>query len=667
MARKTRRVLGARTYRNYSDATLTKALQMVNKGNSLRDVSRMFGIPTCTLSRKRRGLFNGKFGGQKALSDEEEKTLIDGIVLAGNWGFPLTTYDIKLIVKNYLDRKGAREKKFKNNTPGRRWIERFLKEHKDSITKRHCENIKRSRSEVSEQIIKEYFSELEKSMEGVLPSHVINYDETNFTDDPGRVQVIVKRGTKHPERCIDSSKSSVSVMMAGTAAGFVLPPYIVYKSEHLYTTWTEHGPKGCRYNRTKSGWFDTTIFEDWFQTIIIPFVKDLDDGPKVLIGDNLSSHLSLLVISECQKYNIRFVLLPANSTHLCQPLDVSFFRPLKGAWRKQLLDWKIKNKGVIPKDRFPSLLKCTLDSIEYSSTTNLINGFKACGISPFDPNQVLKRLPDWSKTPSTEDSTNQHMSVSIIEVLEKFRYPNEKKMKKKKRMPVTPGKSVTGNEDIENIENIDPTENETQSASQVFQEYYDAENNIRIETEKTDNTKTDNTKTHNTKTKLPKTKTIKGNTKTLKRTKRKKIEFEESESEGSVYSLRDSSSDYETLSDLIRAEREKDDSVSPTSSEYLVGDFLVVEFTCEGKKSKASSYYIGEIIEVIETDADPQFYCKFMKKMTGPKALPNTFVYPEVDDLSIIDKSQVIQKLDSPAVSRGHHTFSMNENEYQFK
>nr|CAI5869640.1 unnamed protein product [Callosobruchus analis] len=68
---------------------------------------------------------------------------------------------------------------------------------------------------------------------------IINYDETNVTDDPKRQNVIVRRGCRHPQRIVDSTKSSVSVMFSAKATGHLLPPYIVYRSEHLYITWTE--------------------------------------------------------------------------------------------------------------------------------------------------------------------------------------------------------------------------------------------------------------------------------------------------------------------------------------------------------------------------------------------------------------------------------------------
>jgi hypothetical protein len=88
----------------------------------------------------------------------------------------------------------------------------------------------------------------------------------------------------------------------------------------------------------------------------VPYFKQLD-GPKVLIGDNLGSHLSISVIEKCQELNIRFVLFLANSTHMCQPLDVAYFRELKRVWRQVLTQWKLKNKGCLPKSVFPTKLR----------------------------------------------------------------------------------------------------------------------------------------------------------------------------------------------------------------------------------------------------------------------------------------------------------------------
>lgn len=75
-----------------------------------------------------------------------------------------------------------------------------------------------------------------------IPSlNIVNYDETNLTDDPRRRKVITKRGCKYPERVMKSSKIAPSTMYAAAAD-------VVHKAKNLYNTWTEHGPKGCWYN-----------------------------------------------------------------------------------------------------------------------------------------------------------------------------------------------------------------------------------------------------------------------------------------------------------------------------------------------------------------------------------------------------------------------------------
>lgn len=45
----------------------------------------------------------------------------------------------------------------------------------------------------------------------------MNYDEINFTDDPGRSKANTKRGSKYPKRVENWSKSAHLIMQAATA------------------------------------------------------------------------------------------------------------------------------------------------------------------------------------------------------------------------------------------------------------------------------------------------------------------------------------------------------------------------------------------------------------------------------------------------------------------
>lgn len=442
-------------YKKYNMEIIKKAVEEYasSRNVKLEEVAKKYGIHKSVLYRHCTRDMK-QHGGQRALSDETEMFLIDNINKCAEWGYPLDTLDLRYIVKMYLDKIGIIHKRFKDNFPGPDFVQSFLLRHKSEISQRVCENIKRVRAKVSPDTIKEYFIELEKSLSGVPASNILNYDETNLTDDPGRKKILIKRGCKYPERVLNHTKASVSIMMAGTADGKMLPPYVVYKATHLYDSWIQHGPEGTRYNRSTSGWFDGITFEDWVQNMVVPYFKNLP-GRKCLIGDNLSSHLSADLIQTCKAHNIDFVFLPANSTHLTQPLDVAFFRPMKRGWRQLLLKWK-KTDGrqlpTIPKGCFPKLLKLLIDELQINASKNIIAGFKKTGISPLNATEILARLPG-------EDLGEDHESAvedSILTLLKEMRYGsmNIVEPKRKRKLNVLPGKSVAP-EEIEDYAETD--------------------------------------------------------------------------------------------------------------------------------------------------------------------------------------------------------------------
>lgn len=166
------------------------------------------------------------------------------------------------------------------------------------------------------------------------------------------------------------------------------------------------------YNRNISGWFDMPIFGDWFTYSFIPFIKNFV-GTKVIIGDNLASHLSIDVINLCQVNDDKFELLPPDSTHLCQPLDLAFFCGL--AWRNVLDEWK-KNRGVLPKSEFPIMLKKARESVQ-SLESNVIAEFIAAGIVPFNKEHVLARVKSRPEDQELEElNRSRSWTESFVEI-----------------------------------------------------------------------------------------------------------------------------------------------------------------------------------------------------------------------------------------------------------
>ncbi|XP_063242751.1 jerky protein homolog-like isoform X1 [Bacillus rossius redtenbacheri] len=444
------------------------AVQAVKNGMTIRKAEEKFGVSKSALHRYLKQFrdnegkhidFKSK-GGQTLLPSDFEKDIVECLQTCAGWGYPLSAFDLRCFVKYYLDREGKTIAKFKNNMPGYEWALRFLTRHKTGLSQRLCQNIKRSRAEVSPPVINKFFDELEATADGI-PSHlIINYDETALSDDPGRRKLIFKRGCKYPERVMNQSKASVSVMFAVTSSGKMLSPYVIYKSTYLYDLWSEGGPPGTFYNRSKSGWMDGNCFLDWFKRVIIPYCRRFE-GKKLLIGDNLSSHLSPTVVRLCEENEILFVFLPPNSTHLTQPLDVSLFRPLKMSWRKVLEETKAKAQGKhkpFDKKYFPSLLKKTMNLMERELEHNIQAGFAKAGIFPLNRKRVLDKLPSGH---NEDEQKEQTVDSSLTEFLKTMRYgtsDEEVTRGRKKRLNVPAGRSVT----VADLEGSDTSDSESE-------------------------------------------------------------------------------------------------------------------------------------------------------------------------------------------------------------
>ncbi|XP_050295082.1 uncharacterized protein LOC126735176 [Anthonomus grandis grandis] len=390
-------------YRHYSEKALARAIEEVKKGRlTLAKASEHFKVPIATISRRARGsnIFE-KPGRPSIFSKEEEEQFVKYLNIVAAWGFPFDILDLRLFVKNYLDKKGVQEVRLKDNFPGRDWALAFLKRHEKLISNRLSSNISTKRASLSPEAIDNFFDNARDNLLAVNPSLMINYDETNLTDNPGTKKYIYKRGSRYPERVINSTKTAISLMYAGTADGQILPVYVVYKGEHLWDSWTEGGPKGARYNRSKSGWFDSACFRNWFFTV-------------ALIGDNLSSHFSEDVLKTCEKMDIAFICLPSNATHVMQPLDVAFYSPLKKYWREILTTWK-KGQGrkmtTLSKDVFPRLRAQLHNKIKENGKgrQNLISGFAKTGLHPLNPAQPKERLPASSTTERFVSITHFHI------------------------------------------------------------------------------------------------------------------------------------------------------------------------------------------------------------------------------------------------------------------
>ena len=259
MVKKYKRQLGSRKYKDYSEDAIKEAIQKVKNEEMLMNAaSKTYKIPIGTLSNKLRGLHEKKVGHPYVFREEEEAAFVAQILEVSRWGFPFNLYDLRVLAKTYLDHIGKTVSNFVNNFPSYEWAKTFFDRHKEKLTLRQCQNIKASRAKLSAEDVSEYFERMKETLtkpdgSEIPPSNLFNFDETNLSDNLGTKKCLFKRGIKYPERVKDSTKASISIMFCGSADGCMLPAYVVYKAEHIWSTWTEGGPIGVRYSRSKSG------------------------------------------------------------------------------------------------------------------------------------------------------------------------------------------------------------------------------------------------------------------------------------------------------------------------------------------------------------------------------------------------------------------------------
>ena len=120
------------------------------------------------------------------------------------------------------------------------------------------------------------------------------------------------------------------------------------------------------------------VFHDWFKK----FASFVKVRPLLLILDGHLTHLSLDVILKAREEKITILKLPAHTTHLLQPLDVTCFGPLKRKWTERLNTW-IGLFGVnqcLNKAQFDNLLSDVWH--EGLTEKNVVAGFERTGIFP---------------------------------------------------------------------------------------------------------------------------------------------------------------------------------------------------------------------------------------------------------------------------------------------
>ncbi|KAM3965936.1 uncharacterized protein ACR2FA_012786 [Aphomia sociella] len=169
-----------------------------------------------------------------------------------------------------------------------------------------------------------------------------------------------------------------------SAAGSFVPPMFIFPRKRMTPQLEKDGRAVAIYKCSDNGWINEHLFFEWLQHFAM-YTKPSSHEPVLLILDNHASHTSLMVYDFCKQNNIHMLSLPPHTSHRMQPLDHTFFGPLKAMYKKEC-DLFLKNRiseKITPYDVAAILNKA------YSTVASINKGesrFRASGIVPYNPN-----------------------------------------------------------------------------------------------------------------------------------------------------------------------------------------------------------------------------------------------------------------------------------------
>ena len=241
------------------------------------------------------------------------------------------------------------------------------------------------------------------------PTRIFNCDETGMPLNPKPLKVVSEVGTKNPCNITGNLKNQITVLACTSAAGYLLPPFVVFDRKTLTKELTKGEVPGASYGLSTKGCMDGEFFKDWFIGHFLSYAPAC--RPLLLLLDGHKSHFCPEVIRTAATEGVIVFALPPNTTHLSQPLDKGAFAPLKIEWRKVVQNFISRNPGRdITRYDFSALFAKAWNKA--MTLANIVAGFRVTGVCPFNRNAI--RLPSEESTKFNPEALPKSTGIKYI-------------------------------------------------------------------------------------------------------------------------------------------------------------------------------------------------------------------------------------------------------------
>ncbi|XP_065656743.1 uncharacterized protein LOC136082093 [Hydra vulgaris] len=209
-----------------------------------------------------------------------------------------------------------------------------------------------------------------------------NMDETGITNVHKPGKIIATKGKQQVSKITSGERgATVTVVCAMSTSAAYVPPSFIFPRKRM-SDWLAVGvPSGSIIRVSSSGWTNSSLFIEWL-THFVAVIQASKTNEQLIVLDGHHSHKTLEAINFCRDNGIHLITLPPHCTHKMQPLDCTFFKPLKVGYNTAS-NWMLSHQGC----RISFFNMAGIFATAFNFTANInkaINNFRCSGLYPIN-------------------------------------------------------------------------------------------------------------------------------------------------------------------------------------------------------------------------------------------------------------------------------------------
>ena len=383
------------TYRkNYGPEHMRRAYDMwKEEGVAVYRAAQLCGVPVETLRNRTKGLcepYITKSGRRPLMTSSEEEAFVAHVTQVAACGYGYMRRELAGLAGDTAFFLNTRETSAPVND---KWVFKFLNRwpNMKMVTARGSPVVRASCA--TRKTLNNYYKELLGIVQKYdlleKPHRIFAVDETHISSKHIPPKMAAPRG--QPKLMTGHQKTD-TVINCVSAAGQVLPPYVIFKGKRQFTDKLIGAFPGTQCTVSESGSSNSKIFQTYLSEHFLTYSpSNKDNKPLLVLYDGHSCHVTAPLIEWAQQHNIFLFLLPSYASYMLQPLDVAIFDPFKVAYYNECQDLLKQTPGQMVNRSNICRLVCK--ALMQAMTPDMITAcFRDMGIYPFNANVVSDEL-----------------------------------------------------------------------------------------------------------------------------------------------------------------------------------------------------------------------------------------------------------------------------------